>query len=92
MTTMSNSERIQQNEVEIKAHHLLVQQLFKCAAEQDEQPSSVSNPPSERPETIHHYPEPQCEGLRAPLSTQHLKPASPNNFSGDQMKGQVFLN
>ena len=54
---------------------------------------SISNPPSETSKNPRHYPEPPHEHASVPhTGARHLKPVSPNDFSGDRTKGQVFLN
>lgn len=54
---------------------------------------SISNPPSETSENLRHYPEPRHEQAPVPhAGARHLKPASPNDFSGDRTKGRAFLN
>ena len=101
MTEKSESERILQTETDIAALYLLIQQFLDRSAERSverDQPSprpfpSVSNPPSEGPDHFRHYPEPQRESVpKTPSGIRHLKPATPNDFSGDRTKGQAFLN
>jgi hypothetical protein len=96
MSEKTKSERILQTKRDILAIKTLLESLVAQKAEQMEHASplpSVSHPPSETTKHLHHYPERQHKGFSEPTSgTRHLKPASLNNFSGDRMKGQAFLN
>ena len=91
MSEKTESERISQTERDILAIKTLLESLVAQKTEQMERASplpSVSHPPSETTEHLRHYPERQHEGFSEPtLGTRHLKPASPNDFSGDCTKG-----
>jgi hypothetical protein len=91
MSEKTESKRILQTERDILAIKTLLESLLAQKVEERERASplpSVSHPPSETTEHLCHYPERQHEGFSEPTSgTRHLKPASPNNFSGDHMKG-----
>jgi len=99
MATEESDEWRRQLERDIVGINKSLEQLFVMTANRDHagvlpsvsNPASISNPPSERsplsPQSeIHQGQPPNASRNRS------IKPASPNDFSGDRTKGRAFLN